>query len=237
MNGKRSRRNSIGQITSGVSHNTFVLETINFVYQQLPYWRDDPNRTIEQSERKLNPDLSKFLNARAKNVFPMIIFHHEEPQFETRLIDLSALPSDPMQIEGKLYNIRDPVIVFECKRLPAPSTAREKEYVTGLERRNGGIQRFKLGLHGAEHAIAVMVGYIQEDSPYDWFDRINHWISELAGGYFVDLCVWDTSETLRLFEENVREGVASCQSVHYRTGSNKGERITLRHLWIIMNIQ
>ncbi len=52
---------SSGLLTSGIEPNTdkLVLKTISFIYQQLPRWRDDPNRPDEQSEDKLNLQLCK----------------------------------------------------------------------------------------------------------------------------------------------------------------------------------
>jgi len=83
----------IGQITSGITEqNTLTLRTINFVYKQLSDWRDDKYRPIEQSENKLNLQLCKFLNARARNDFPMVSFDHEEYQTGRRSVDLSASP-------------------------------------------------------------------------------------------------------------------------------------------------
>ena len=49
---------------------------------------------------------------------------------------------------------------MEGKRLPTPGSGREREYVASAtgEKPGGGVQRFKLGLHGAA----------TYDSRYDW---------------------------------------------------------------------
>ena len=205
--------------------------------EQLPFWRDDPNRPDEQSENKLNLHLCKFLDAKARNDFPMIRFDHEEYQFDRRSVDVSASPVTEITIGARLYTIYDPVIVFECKRLPAPSPDREKEYVTGgIKHTKGGIQRFKLGLHGADHDIAAMIGYIQKRSASEWHTEINKWILELSRGITADACVWERSEILEKLEENSSIGIAKYRSTHNRSGSAKSSKILIRHLWITMHM-
>lgn len=55
-------------------------------------------------------------------------------------------------------------MVIECKRLPTPGGKdREREYVSGFHANGsptGGIQRFKLGLHGGQVHDAAMIGYV-----------------------------------------------------------------------------
>lgn len=224
-----------GKITSGLASGTLALKTIDFVRDQLPFWRDDPSRPDEQSENKLNLQLCKFLNVKARNDFPMVHFEHEEYQPDRRSVDVSASPITEVTIGASLYTIYDPVTVFECKRLPAPSRDREKEYVTGgIEHKTGGIQRFKLGLHGANHDIAAMVGYIQERSTRTWYEEINKWIVELSGGTIADVCIWDESEVLEKLEEDSSKGIANCRSTHNRNGSVKSNKILIRHIWIKM---
>jgi len=226
-----------GKITSGLALGTLASKTIDFVQEQLPLWRDDPNRPDEQSENKLNLHLCKFLDVKARNEFPLIRFDHEEYQFGLRSVDISASPITEVIIGASLYTIYDPVIIFECKRLPAPSSEREKEYVTGgRKHKNGGIQRFKLGLHGADHDIAAMIGYLQKGSASDWHDKINKWIVELSSGTMADVCVWSISEMLKKFEEDSSTGIASCRSAHNRIGSAKSNKILIRHLWITMHM-
>jgi len=57
--------------------------------------------------------------------------------------------------------------------LPAPAATREREYVTGGTEKSGGIQRFKLGLHGAQQEAGAMIGYIQDKDPKSWQSSIN----------------------------------------------------------------
>jgi len=230
-------KQAVGRIASGIPGDTVALKTINFVQEQLPSWRDDPSRPDEQSENKLNLQLCKFLNANARDDFPMVEFEHEEYQSNHRSVDISASPVKEITIGARLYTIYDPIVVFECKRLPAPSHDREKEYVTGgIEYKTGGIQRFKLGLHGANHDIAAMIGYLQEGSACDWHDKINKWITELGSGIIADVCVWNINEVLEKLEEDSSRGIADYQSTHNRSGSVQSNKILIRHLWITMHM-
>lgn len=232
-----NKKGYAGSITSGIKAQTFQLAIISFVQQQLPFWRDDSSRPTEQSEPKLNSQLYKFLDNQARKNFPMIRFGHEESQHTNRYVDISVLPDKSVIIEAQAYTIYDPVLVIECKRLPAPPPSeRKKEYVTGLKpnKKSGGIQRFKLGLHGAKHDLAAMIGYIQ-DSSHDWHSTINKWISELVENPIGDSNIWHKNETLRMLEEDTIIGIAKYHSVHNRIGDVVNSEIELYHLWVKMN--
>lgn len=234
-----NKKQSTGEITSGIKSRTFQLTIINFVYQQLPIWRDDTNRPDEQSEDKLNLQLCKFLDSCARKDFPMVRFNHEEYQTDQRRVDLSASPVKSMRFGAKLYTIYDPILVLEGKRLPAPSSDREKEYVTGTKpnKISGGIQRFKLGLHGAKHNLAVMIGYLQSHTNRHWYAKINSWILELVKDPIGDGCVWIAGETLKAFEANTSNGIYRYHSIYSRTGEIVNNEIELHHLWVTMNVE
>jgi len=234
MTSKRDKCGSIGQITSGITVNTLAIETIHFVQKQLPAWRDDPDRPDEQSENKLNLQLSKFLDSRARKDFPMVQFSHEEYQSARHSVDLAASLVERTFFEAHpyRYTIYDPIIVIEGKRLPAPSSDREKEYVTGGQLRTGGIQRFKLRLHGAKLNLAALIGYVQRESVNHWHKTINQWISEFAAIRPDDGCDWSNDEILCLLEEDNAHRTASYRSVHQRSF---GKDIELLHLWIEMS--
>jgi hypothetical protein len=241
MGGKQiNKRQYTGRITSGIKLRTFQLSIINFVQQQLSIWRDDPDRPDEQSENKLNLQLCKFLDSRARVDFYMIRFGPEEYQIRQRRVDISASPAESIFLEAKPYTIYDPVLVLECKRLPAPPPkSREKEYVTGLasKKLSGGIQRFKLGLHGTKHNLAVMIGYLQNNTSRDWYVKINGWILELVKYPIGDGCVWTADETLKAFERDTSRGIYSYRSIHSRTGDIVNNEIELHHLWVTMNVE
>ncbi len=225
---------SHGRIARGPAPGGLVSSTIDFVERQLPKWRDDSDRTAETSEPKLNSQLCKFLDVRARNEFPMAHFHHEESQAKRRRIDISASPTEPTPIEGKTYTIYNPFLVIEGKRLPAPSSDREREYVTGFAHRTGGIQRFKLGLHGGALGTAVMVGYIQANGAQHWWTRINAWIGELANSKSADGCNWKSIEMLVDCREESTTRTAHAKSRHGRNAEGIVGDLLLFHLWIAM---
>jgi len=81
-----------------------------------------------------------------------------------------------------------------------------------------------------------MIGYMEERCARDWHNEINGWISELSIGIIADGCAWNDSETLELFEEDMSKGIASCRSVHSRTGIISSNEIIIHHLWVAMNM-
>jgi hypothetical protein len=233
--GKSKHGTAGGKITRGISPNTLVERTIEFVATQLPLWRDDPTRPSVNAENQLNIQLSKFLDSRARAHFAMALFHHEEHQGKRRRVDLSAGPT-PTAIKAmpRLRSIYEPFLVLEGKRIPAPSAAREREYVTGFAKRSGGIQRFKVALHGANHDTAVMIGYVQANELAHWRATINRWIGELAVSGDDVTCNWTAGDALQALREESAPRTSRCESRHARTARREADEIRLVHLWVRM---
>jgi hypothetical protein len=225
-----------GRITHGPDANAFLERTFEFVRGELPAWRDRPDRRAEHAEEKLNAQLSKHLNSRARFELPMVQFHHEEKQTEARRVDISAGLSEGGFIGSSYYSIDDPFVVFEGKRLPAPGgKSRQREYVTGGDAKTGGIQRFKLGLHGAQFEIVVMVGYIQKGKPSFWHNRINQWICDLSETLPLGEEKWSAKEQLSEFAEDSVARISASASSHLRIGKTKTSKIRIRHFWVEMS--
>jgi hypothetical protein len=159
----------------------------------------------------------------------MAHFHHEERQQNRRRVDLSAQPYDETVIEGRTFHDDEAFLVLEAKRLPADRNSREREYVIG-ERESGGIQRFKLGLHGSALAHAAMIAYIQNSTSQKWFEQLNRWIDELTKS---DSASWVDTDLLHSFAEEKALRVARCESQHDRIGSSTPS-VKLSHLWVEM---
>jgi len=235
MVGRGAGPRGVGRVTSGIPKSALASRTVSFVRSQLASWRDDTDRPEEPSEDALNAQLCKYLDSRARIHFPMVRFDREERQTGRRKVDLAASPVESLAIGASLHTIYDPILVLEGKRLPAPSSSREMEYVTGRAKRTGGIQRFKLGLHGAKMDSAAMIAYIQEHDSKHWHNTINGWISGLADGSFSDGCSWEPAELLRQVEEDTGDGVARYFSTHSRTSPAASPTVHLHHLWVVMN--
>lgn len=224
---------SWGRITEGPT-TSLVDRTLEFVSSELAAWRDDPGRPPEDAEERLNAQLCKYLNVAASSRFPMVFFHHEEKQTGSRRVDMSALPKSGIVLGLTYHSIYDPFLVFEGKRLPAPSSDREREYVTGGTKKSGGIQRFKLGLHGARLTTAAIVGYVQSGNLREWLSKINGWIGnevEIKEASGED---WSFEEQLFDFKEDASLRAAVSSSAHPRDKSAVSPEIQLRHFWVAM---
>jgi hypothetical protein len=223
-----------GRISSGISADAAALKILDFIHGNLAAWRDDQERPGAERERDRNGQLCKYLNVAARRTgFAMVHFHHEEPQGSQHSADISANPLDVDWIEGRQYTKYDPILVLEGKRLPTPGSGREREYVAsaGGATPMGGVQRFKLGLHGGPVAIAGMVGYVQERTCRHWFAEVNRWIDELASSAESS---WSRNDRLRDFSFDPGTRVSRSESEHSRT-SAVSPRVRLAHLWVEMS--
>jgi hypothetical protein len=224
---------TVGRLTAG-PRTSLIEATLDFIRSELRTWRNDVDRLPEESEEKLNAQLCKYLNVSARSRFPMVHFHHEEKQATTRRVDISALPIRTEVIETTTYSIYDPVLVIEGKRLPTPGgEARRMEYVSGGRNCTGGIQRFKLGVHGVKLNTVAMVGYIQSQTIAHWFDEINAWIRQLSLETTAEE-VWTEDEQLGDLVEDEAHVTAVVSSVHPRLISHVPRPVHIRHLWVVM---
>lgn len=219
-----------GVLAPGVHRpGTFLQRVIEFVAEQLPGWRDDPDRPQLRSERELTAQLGVYLNSAARSGLDVVQFQTETPDDAQhgRIVDLTALPSgQPLYVAGRRYTKFQVLLPIECKRLPTPEDPRRdpREYVATGEHARGGIQRFKLGFHGAMHSVAVIIAYIQAEDAAAWVRRVNGWISELADA--------DSAWAGEMLEVDATSGaVHRARSRHSRGGSGRAA-IELQHLWI-----
>lgn len=216
---------------------TSLYELLNFVIDELPRWRDRPERKSQTSEASLSSQLCAHLNSAARHSagWDILQFRTEEPDesVKGRKIDLVAAPVDAaVWVEGRRHVDFDPLLPIECKRLPTPRDKErdEREYVVSRHTSTGGIQRFKAGHHGAGHRLGAMIAYIQQETSTFWRTRIAEWINDLiASGHEG----WTAKDHLQLEQEDTSRRVAVLRSIHTRE-SNLPD-IELRHLWIHMN--
>ena len=150
-----------------------------------------------------------------------------------RSIDLALKPCGvALVIEGRRHTQFDTLLPIECKRLPTPRERDrdEREYVATATGSTGGMQRFKLGLHGAAHRVAAMIAYVQEQSFSHWLAQVNGWIRDLSSE---NDSAWSSMDALHPLKDDSAVGFCTLHS-HHQRGSGLGE-ITLQHLWIKMN--
>ena len=212
-------------------------ELIEFIAAELPCWRDHPDRAKQVSETALTSQLCGHLNTAARHSagWDILQFRVEEPdeQQRGRKIDLIASSCGPtIWIDGRRCTQFDTLLPIECTRLPTPKAKGrdEREYVINGKATTGGIQRFKAGNHGAAHALAVMIGYVQAETPQIWYGRLNAWISDLDAAEHPG---WSLRDLIQCESEIGAEGLAMYRSQHTRA---KGlSEIDIRHLWVAMN--
>lgn len=212
--------------------DSLINQAITFIWESLIPWRENPDRIYVKGEEELNGQFCVYLNLRAKEKMPMICFHHEDRQKAQRRIDIGVKPSCSVIIHGCRYTFFQSILGIECKRLPTPGTGRTREYVTGEDgKASGAIQRFKLGEHGHEHDVAIVVGYVQKNNPKDWFSTINSWILALSND---QPDIWnehDLLKNMRCFDAGLR---VKSFSKHSRLDGCKSNTIQLHHFWIKM---
>lgn len=216
---------------------TFLYQLLDFITDQLPQWRDRPERPKETSETILTFQLCTHLNSVARHApgWDILQFKVEGPdeQHKDRKIDLMPSPCGAsICIEGRRHVDFDSLMPIECKRLPTPKGAKrdEREYVINKHTSTGGIQRFKAGHHGAAHSLAGMIAYVQDQTTAFWDKAITEWITALANNAQSG---WSLQDLLHCERTDVTLRLAVFRSLHKRL--NGLSEIELRHLWIEMN--
>lgn len=215
---------------------TFLHELITFIGDELPRWRDRPDRPADTSETALTSRLCAHLNSTARHAagWDLLQFRVEEPDERQagRKVDLVPAPAGTtIFIEGRRHTDFDSLLPIECKRLPTPARRDrdEREYVISRNSSTGGIQRFKDGSHGAAHALGAMIGYVQEETLSHWVACVGGWVRALAATE----AGWSEADVPVLEDENAALKFGRLRSRHIRR-DNLGT-IELCHLWINMN--
>lgn len=216
--------------------STVKLELVCFIAEELPRWRDHPDRPAATGEAALTEYLCDHLNSAIHN---SSTWSHIQFRTETadearggRKIDLAVKPrAATFIIEGRRHSQFESLFPIECKRLPTPikNGRDEREYVTNEPGTTGGIQRFKFGYHGANHNFAAVIGYIQEQPLSHWLQEINQWVLELS---MKTHALWCYTDTLEMLSEDTDTGIGRLKSMHTR--SNNLDVLELQHLWIVM---
>lgn len=227
---------SMGKLTPTTHKpNTWLDTVIDFILGQLPLWRDEHGRPPEVGETALTAQLCTFLNSACVfgSGFDILQFKQEEPDLgkdKRRRIDLAVHPKGTViSINGRVHNHYKTLVPIECKRLPKPAKADKREYLHRFTNTTGGVQRFKHGLHGEKNELAVMIGYVQEETIPIWQKRIQRWTRGLVKS---KVALWSVADTLSLNSHDVATKTAALTSVNTR--SNSLRPIRLRHLWIDM---
>lgn len=217
---------------------TQFLKLIEFIASHLPKWRDDRRRKVATAEDVLSEHLCDYLNDEARNMPGIQSFKFgREPRDEANPkgnLDISAKPvGDWLTVDARHYSTYDTFLPIECKRLPMPEPKRKdrdnREYLFDQHKSAGGIQRFKLGNHGANHSLCAMIAYVQADDVPAWHSRVNEWVNDLT---VANEAGWSANDALTLDNHDQQSRFAMLQSRHVRAGDLSD--VELRHLWIVM---
>ncbi len=217
--------------------STAKLELIDFIAQELPHWRDHPDRPSKHAETALTEHLCDHLNSAT---YHSDGWSHVQFRTETgdetkggRKIDLTVKPrAAALIIEGRRHSQFDSLFPIECKRLPTPADKDrdQREYVITEPGTTGGIQRFKYGLHGAAHKFGAMIAFVQEKQFSHWLTAVNGWISDLTTQ---PDSAWSRLDALELLSDDLVAKLQMLKSAHQRKDGLVD--CELRHLWVQMN--
>jgi hypothetical protein len=215
--------------------STSMHAVLDFIAAQLPVWRDRSERRAVDAEELLTAQLCAHLNGAARrSSWDFLQFKIEDPDSQrlSRRIDLVIAPCGVVVwAQGRRHTEFDALLPVECKRLPTPGASNrdEREYVIHRTRSTGGIQRFKLGLHGADYSLGGMIGYVQQSEPAFWFSSVRQWIDDLVT---TSTPGWSQADQLREDVSMDASGLTRYRSTHVRVGGLSP--IELVHLWLKM---
>lgn len=227
-----SQNISSGQLTHGIELDSSIKSVVEFIEIHFTEFSEKVKGEITTSEKSITDKLCKYFNRNAGS-YPFY-FHHENVEDHTTgsspQIDIAALSrSEQITIGDRSYNEFDPFFSIEAKRLPTPGHNREKEYVIGTDRRSGGIERFKRGIHGKSLKFAAIIGYIQEEDANHWYLKINNWIGELINS---TPNLWKEDD--KLIKQNIEpKNLDKFVSKNIRSEvDGKKDFISLFHFWV-----
>jgi hypothetical protein len=211
----------------GPSPNALFIMVVEFIKTHLSQFAESVLDTDIINENGLNSRLSRFIT----NAADQEIFFAERESMEDETRGNSPAADIGIFLKVDDIGIDPPIItVFEGKRLTTSLPhKRRREYVIGYEEGKkhilcGGIERFKLAIHGGKLSHAGMIGYLQDGTPGIWREKINSWISDLCSQPFNP--AW--SEREKLTPQMTDGRITECSSVVCREDSD----LHLTHLWI-----
>ncbi len=177
-------KNTIGNTSIPIL--PLIDKAIEFIGKYLPSFPNslkiDINNTApkDETEKLLNQSLVDFFNGHSQKFTPYLqckfLFRKDDENRGTNYrpdIGITIWNEKTENSETKSF------FQIECKRLPIPNTSKsrsEMEYVIGIEKNTGGIERFKNKKHGAHLDVSAMIGFIQDETTSEWYNYINEWI-------------------------------------------------------------
>lgn len=212
-----------------VNRKQIILTILHSIKSSIPNFKSYITTNIQSS--KLNEDeLTQILVEQIeiqirKSDFPFSVNSQYRDIYEDSA-GISDFYFHPIE-EGKST---ESIFSVESKRLPAPTKDREKEYVigtinknTGKERRNGGIERYKLEIHGKGLPECGLIGFIENEDYIHWKSTINKWIIDLA----TKATLWKEDEILTEKEQE-KDYIYLLSAAH----TIRSRQLLLHHIWV-----
>jgi len=221
-----------GKLTHGIEIDSSIKSVVKFIEIHFTEFSKKVKGEITTSEKSLTDKLCKYFNRNSGN-YPFF-FHHENIENHASgtspQTDIGTLSEEEkLTVGDRSYGEFDSFFSIEAKRLPTPGHNREKEYVIGHKKSNGGIERFKKEIHGNNLKYAAIIGYVQNKDANYWFLKINNWIDELITST-PDFWKEDDKLTKQDLELN---GLDKFFSKNFRSKADgQNDFIKLFHFWI-----
>ena len=205
---------------------------LDLIEQGLAEFADRSEFKTIKNEKGITNRLCKMLNCHK-----LLYFHHEGMQDETTgtsaSVDIEAVTTSSTFFEARLYAKEETLMAIEAKRLPSPPPkSREKEYLVGSKKASGGMERFKLGVHGREALCWTMLGYLQKDDFSSWRLKINSWIEDLAKTRHMS-GLWESNEKLEVLTQKSKTARFRSQCKRRHRGAT--DFVEIIHLWVNLN--
>ncbi|WP_375579870.1 hypothetical protein ABWH96_01975 [Marivirga tractuosa] len=224
-----------GELSEGIEIDASIKAVMEFIEIHFSGFSEKVKGEITASEKALTDKLCKYFN-RVTGSYPFY-FHHENVEDHSSgmspQIDIGTLSrEEQINVGDRTYDEFDSFFSIEAKRLPTPGHNREREYVIGHDKSNGGIERFKKGIHGYGLRYSAIIGYVQKEDFDFWFLQINNWIDELIkttkGEWIAEdklkkLTVKTGTQIVKFESDNIRIPVKSFT-----------DKIKLLHFWIML---
>lgn len=219
----------------GPEANSTIMNVVTFVEKHLSQFAKKYAGSSIKNENGLNQELCFLLNYYARIECCFFIFQNEamedvEKGNSPRVdFGVRVLP-----VNSEFYNTQESFFAMEAKRLCQTGKAREKEYLIGREKDGkynlcGGVERFKMAIHGKNLRYGAVIGYVQAYDFHYWQRTIDGWIDELIAGKIFSCSYWSEKDKLQLLNQTASTA-KYCSENSRQNGS-----IILFHLWVNLN--
>lgn len=216
----------------GLEKNSAIMDVVTFVEKHLLHFSERSTSSRIKNENGLNQELCNLLNAYARIESRFFIFDKESME----VVEKGSSPRVDfgvrvIPINSEFYNTQEPIFAMEAKRLYQTEKAREKEYLIGRRENGkykhcGGVEKFKMAIHGRNLHYGAMIGYIQEYDFHYWQRTINGWIDELIAGKIPSYAHWLGKDKLYLLNQTANTAKYCSEN------SRPKDSIILFHLWV-----